>query len=138
MSCHCYSKWTYGDPLDEAPVKSIAGAVKHHGLNTPPVFGVFTTGDQFIFNIGILLSKTRGVPLTQELVETFVPECEHRADAIEIIVRVLKELEVFEKVLPVLERVEFKLPDKLPIPKVNKPWPSLNAIFKRTDGDQLE
>ncbi len=126
MSAHCRSSWTLNDPIEDAPIKGIAGVVEFHGYSTPGVFGIFSVADGFIFNIGHFLSGNRGKPLTRELIEADIPpEAEFRDKTIEVVVKVLEELKLLGETQPVPERRGFKLPDKISIPKVNRPYPKL-------------
>lgn len=126
MSAHCHSKWTLNDPVEDAPTKDIAVAVEFNGYSTPGVFGIFSVGDGFIFNIGHFLQGNRGKPLTRELVEADIPpEAEFRNKIIEVTVKVLEELKLLGETQPVPERRGFKLPNKISIPNVSKPFPKL-------------
>lgn len=140
MTAHCYSKWTMDDPIEDCPIQKIAAAVKHHGYDQPGIYGIWTVGDSFIYNIGGLLSRNRGTVLNQELIEQIfndalkeqegdptekIQSAEHIAISKDVIIRVLKELDLWEKVLPKREIREFKFPDKISIPLVNKPYPPL-------------
>jgi len=121
MSFHSYSKWTFTDPIEDAPVAEIAQAVEHHGYAASPIYGLWTVGDQFIHNIGHFLSQNRGKPLTRELVEANVPEQEHKAISVEIVVRVLEHLKLLGETIPVPKPREFKIPATFQIPKINRP-----------------
>lgn len=72
MTFHAFSNWTLNDPIDDAPVDQIAMGLQAHGLGTPPCFGVFSTADAFIMNIGAFLNRSRGKVLTRDLIVEFV------------------------------------------------------------------
>lgn len=139
MSAHSYEKWSLTDGVETAPIKTIAECIKYHGYRTPGIYGCFTGGDQMIFNIGHLLSETRGQTLSKEFLEQYIDkyvgEPEPGEEPIDpnilrtikdVTVLVVTELELLDKSIPIPpppKPVEqFKT---FTLPNVRKPFPKL-------------
>lgn len=130
MTFHSYSKWTLDDPVEDAPINDIALAVEHHGYAPPGVFGIWTVGDSFIFNVGTILSKCRGEILNQELIEGIIEEgTPSREKVIQVIIEVLKKLELYEKTLPVPKPRPSNGFKNISLPLVNKSYPPLSDLL---------
>mgnify|MGYP000170943781 CR=1 FL=1 len=128
MSAHTGSKWNWTDPIEDCPIKNIAYCIRCHGLSVYPVYGLFCVADQFVHNIGMMLDMARQTDsvINQEFIESVIPEdFEFRDVSIDVVTRVITELELMDQKLPKPEAREFKIPDKLTIPKIKKPFPPL-------------
>lgn len=129
MSMHCYNKWTLNDPIDEAPIDDIATALQYHNYREPAVFSTLTVGDYFIYNIGIFLRQNRNVKLTKKLIKSDIGDSEYTDATTEVVVRVLRKLKLFNKILPSNEWTQQDITaySKIKIPLVRKPLPPLIA-----------
>lgn len=127
MTFHCYEKCTLEDPIEEFNIEGIAMCIEHHGFQPPMCFAILNESDNLVYNIGKLISQsTRNDEiLSLEYVEKSIPQdVQHRQKLIDITVRVLQKLDLFDKKREI-KHVEYKLPDRITMPKINKPYPKL-------------
>lgn len=114
MSHHCSSKWHPSEGAETAPIKQIAECVRAHKFGIPGAFITMNHGDCIVWGVGVLLVSWRGQQLTRAVVEAFVPpDSEHASVLIEVIVKVLEELNIMGKML-LIESDQIRIRDVTP------------------------
>ena len=102
MSFHVCDPWRWDQEVNDEIVQALVEAIPQNkwGDNyTPPAFGIFSIGDQLLFNIAGMIdrasSKTEAI--TEDIIREDVPDdFEYKEKAVEIVTRVLKGLEMFD------------------------------------------
>ena len=109
MTIHIRDTWTWDQDISQDMVNELSNAIFRNKCYdyTPLAFAILSIGDQLLINIAGILDRALAneETITEKYINNKIPDdFEYKEKAVEVIIRVIKELKMFD--VPLKREVE--------------------------------